>query len=154
MLRTNLELLAAIDIAAAGMRARKVSLKGQTATADATDMIGTSYQVDLLSQMMRMAELRHRVASENIANVNTPGYRAREVSFDEALRELSSGSASPGHAQPQIVESTRQPVRSDGNTVNVDHEMSTLTNNAIQFEAFAQLLASKMGMLRTAISRR
>ena len=51
----------------------------------------TPSQYDVLRRLLDAAELQHQVTGQNIANVNTPGYRTLEISFDEILDEVRSG---------------------------------------------------------------
>ncbi len=113
-------------------------------------MIGKSFQVDQLSLLLQQAELRHRVISQNIANVNTPGYRNVDVSFAGTLEQMMDHSR--GSLQASLVETPGLAVRQDGNNVDVDGELGKLTKNSLQFETYSQLLAAKMAMLRSAIS--
>ena len=117
-------------------------------------MIGTSSQIDLLNQMLKAAELRHSVSSQNIANVNTPGYHALEVRFQDVLAQAENGNGQPTELKSEVVAADGLRERLDGNNVDMDREMSILTKNSIQFEAFAQLLASKFGLMRQAMSNR
>jgi len=120
---------------------------------DIVSMTGNSSQIGILSALMRQAEIRHQVISNNIANVNTPGYQALEVSFDDALLQA----VERGEAQPEQLEGTLShtpglTIRRDGNNVDMDREMGQLTKNTMHFETYAQILASKMAMLRSAIT--
>lgn len=104
--------------------------------------------------MLDAAELRHRVVGQNVANVNTPGYRALEVSFEELLGEVLSGSGEgrvPG-VKPQVLEVGGLPVRADGNNVDIDREMGQLSKNSLFYQTYSQLLASKLSMMRSAIT--
>ncbi len=108
---------------------------------------------------------RLRVVAENIANAETPGYRAREVAFDDLLgaaqHELKLTCTQPGHrsgadgthrpADPEVV-----PVASptpDGAASNVDleRELVALQKNEIRFQALSQTLANKYRAVRDAI---
>ena len=117
-------------------------------------MIGNSYQVGLISGLLRQAELRHQVVSNNIANVNTPGFRSMEITFDKVLagNDLHNRDVDPAGIRGQIKESRGLSVRQDGNNVDIDRELGHLTKNAMHFETYSQLLASKMAMLRSAIT--
>ncbi|MGI9516981.1 MAG: flagellar basal body rod protein FlgB [Pirellulaceae bacterium] len=111
-------------------------------------MIGKSSQIDTLSAMLQQAEVRHRVVSQNIANVNTPGYRNLDVSFQESLDKLASDPALQA-----IVEETQGLVmREDGNNVDLDRELGKLTKNSLQFETYSHLLLAKFSLLRSAIT--
>ncbi len=110
-------------------------------------------QLDLMSRMLDAAELQHRVISHNIANVNTPGYHRREVSFDNVLKSLKSGP--PGQAEQTssllIQEQTGLPERADGNNVDIDREVGALQKNALAYQTYSQLMASQLQMMRRAI---
>lgn len=111
--------------------------------------------LNLLSQILTTAGLRHRVIAQNVANVNTPGYRRLEVAFeDEMAKALASPTgAAEARVQPRIVVGDG-PERVDGNTVDIDREMNDLARNALLFQAAAQILTSRIGSLRTAIAGR
>lgn len=111
-------------------------------------------QVDLIGKLLDAATLRQRVISQNIANVNTPGYRQHEVVFEEQLRGVLRSGAADGvqGLLPEVREVDGLPTRVDGNNVDIDVEMGRLTKNALLYETYSQILASKLGMLRSAIS--
>jgi flagellar basal-body rod protein FlgB len=110
-------------------------------------------QTDLLKSLLDAANLRHRVIAQNIANVNTPGYHRLEVRFeDELARSLKAGGVRP---RPQIAEAEGDGYeRVDGNNVDIDDEMGRLSKNALLFNAYSQLLANKVGQMRSAITGR
>jgi flagellar basal-body rod protein FlgB len=115
----------------------------------------TNSRVHLLTQVLDVASLRHRVISQNIANVNTPGYRRLEVTFEDDLaKALSSakGGTVP-HVKPHVVVSDG-PERVDGNTVDIDNEMSDLSKNALLYQAAAQIITSRIASMRAAIAGR
>jgi flagellar basal-body rod protein FlgB len=110
-------------------------------------------QIDLLSKMLDAAEMRHRVIAQNVANVNTPGYRRQEVLFEEALSKcLQGGKSSVQSVKPTISEATSETAQADGNTVDMDEEMSRLNKNAILYKLYAQLLSSQISSMRSAIT--
>ena len=112
---------------------------------------------------MTRAVARETVAASNLANVDTPGFRAREVEFEDALqRELGMtlplAATSDAH-QPNtraIGATTREmsgvPMRRDGNTVQMDREMLSLTRAAGDFSAAQTALAAKFRLVRYAIN--
>ena len=110
-------------------------------------------QLQLLHRLMDASEIRHRVLSQNVANVNTPGYHRLDVEFEELLaQELQgSGSSTAGGTVPQVVETTGLPQRADGNNVDIDQEIGQLNKNSLLYQTYAQLLASNLGMMRRAI---
>lgn len=108
----------------------------------------------VLTQLMDAAALRHRVIAQNVANVNTPGYRRREVTFEADLAKALASPAGPvAHVKPQVVVADG-PERVDGNTVDIDREMGDLGKNALLYQAAAQIISSRVASLRAAIAGR
>ena len=116
----------------------------------------TNGQFDLLSRLMDAAATRQKVIGANIANVNTPGFKRKEVSFEQQLAELLDGGNLEGieKLDPTIKSTMGLKTREDGNNVDIDMEMGALGKNTVLFETYAQLMASKVGMMRSAISGR
>lgn len=117
-------------------------------------MAVTPSQFDLLSKMVDVTVLRHKVLSQNVANVNTPGYHKLDVSFDAALAQhmSSHGDNDVARIQPTIVEDTTSPARLDGNNVDIDGEMMRLNKNTLLNNAYLQIISTKTSILRRAIS--
>jgi flagellar basal-body rod protein FlgB len=128
--------------------------------------------VQALRQQMTVAAARQMVAASNLANASTPGYRAREVDFSAALdRHVADGvqlvSTQPGHltapgaASPggaASVIKTREAAdadataRRDGNSVQLDRELLSMTRAAGDFAQAQTALAAKFKLLRYAIN--
>lgn len=108
----------------------------------------TGYGIDTLSGLLSGAALRHRVIAQNVANVNTPGYRRLAVTFGGEL-----GRASGAAGKPQVVVADG-PARVDGNTVDIDREMNDLTKNALLYQAAAQVASFRLAALRSSITGR
>lgn len=110
---------------------------------------------DALATAIRMRQVRHNVTASNIANAETPGYKAQKVEFEEALaRSLELGGTDEG-ALPvtaQIYDNPEAAVNNDGNTVDMEKEMSALAENSILYKSALQLINKKMAALRYAIS--
>jgi flagellar basal-body rod protein FlgB len=113
----------------------------------------TPSQLGFLSQVLDALSMRHRVLAQNVANVNTPGYRRLDVSFEETLGKQFGGSKS---AEPaiQVTEASDGPERADGNNVDIDKEMARVTNNSLLYNVFAQVLAGEISTMRSAITGR
>jgi flagellar basal-body rod protein FlgB len=110
--------------------------------------------MNVLAQLLDATALRHRVISQNVANVNTPGYRRKEVLFEDEFAKALSAAGSPAlPVRPRVVVADG-PERVDGNTVDIDREMNTLQMNSLLYEAAAQVVASRIGTLRAAIAGR
>jgi flagellar basal-body rod protein FlgB len=102
---------------------------------------------------MQVSELKHRVFSQNLANVNTPGYQRLKVDFDEALSQhLGAGDGGELALEPQVVADGSRSARADGNTVDIDLEIGELQRNALMYQTYSQILASQFGTMRRAIS--
>jgi flagellar basal-body rod protein FlgB len=112
-----------------------------------------SSQVDLLAKMLDVSDLRHKVLAQNVANVNTPGYRRLDVAFEDAFaRAMTSGrSGEAMHLKPQIVQVTGGIERTDGNNLDIDGEMGRLAKNTTLYKTYAQILAVQLAMMRSAI---
>ncbi len=102
-------------------------------------MTPSAYGLNTLGRLLDVAALRHRVIAQNVANVNTPGYHRLEVTFEGELAKVTEGDGVP---------------RQDGNTVDLDKEMGDLTKNGLLFQAAAQVAASKMASMKSAVSGR
>lgn len=111
----------------------------------------------VLSQILDVAALRHRVIAQNVANVNTPGYRRLEVAFEDNFARAMVGASGGPHGVPHVapkVVVADGPERVDGNTVDIDREMNDLARNALVYEAAVQILASRVASMRSAIAGR
>jgi flagellar basal-body rod protein FlgB len=107
-----------------------------------------------LQQGLSGAGLRQQLLANNLANVNTPGFKRSDVDFQSSLAAaLSSGDPASALGsmafQPQV-DSTSS-MRADGNNVSADQELSNMTENAVQYEALASVEKSRFDWLRTAI---
>ncbi|MGE3178400.1 MAG: flagellar basal body rod protein FlgB, partial [Vicinamibacterales bacterium] len=112
---------------------------------------------------MTRAVARETVAASNLANVDTPGYRAREVEFEDALQRqlgmtLTLATTAESHqpnlrtAGTTVREVSGVPMRRDGNTVQLDREMLSLTRAAGDFSKAQTALAAKFRLVRYAIN--
>jgi flagellar basal-body rod protein FlgB len=113
-------------------------------------------QIDLLSRLLDAAATRQQIVGRNIANVNTPGYRRLSVEFETELqKQLSNPNPSAVNEIPiRITEAPGLSQRADGNTVDINRELGELSKNSMLFQMYSELLASRMGMLRSAITGR
>lgn len=114
--------------------------------------------IQLLEKALDVAVLRQRVISNNIANINTPGFKRSYVTFEEelqkVLRDNKGKSLQTGiaHLQPEVHKDTASSIRSDGNNVDMDQEMTKLAMNAINYNTAVKQLNKKFAMLRYVIS--
>ena len=93
---------------------------------------------------------RQRVIANNVANVETPGFIAGRVSFEDSLRSAIAN----GDDAATISVSTRSstdPVNVNGNNVSLDNEVVGLTQTDLAYQLMIQAINQKFGLLRTAI---
>ena len=92
--------------------------------------------------------LRQRAIADNVANINTPGYTARRVSFEDAL----SAAVSQGSGAVQATESrSLEPTRTDGNNVNLDTETVLNVDTNLRFQLASGAVSSQMSQVRAAM---
>lgn len=111
-------------------------------------------QLDLLTRLLDASEMRQKVIGQNIANVNTPGYRRLEVNFEQALAaEISrkNSAVSGPQATPQMAYTKGLGARADGNNVDIDMEIGQMNKNALLQQVYLQVMGSEMNMMRRAI---
>ena len=109
---------------------------------------------------MTVAVARQVASAGNLANVDTPGYQTKDVSFDETLARLSeaSGPANPKHIAIgqgdgiKVSESPDLPSRRDGNNVQLDRELLNMGKASGDFAAAQTALAAKFRLVRYAIN--
>ena len=106
-----------------------------------------------LADALTLHQRRHEVLSSNLANVETPGYRAKELEFATALKDAFAGGEGTETPLPdlKLVEDRDALPRADGNTVDVDLQMAKLSANGERYVALAKILGSRIAQLREAI---
>lgn len=109
--------------------------------------------LETLQKLMDAALLRQQAISNNIANVNTPGYHRQEVVFEEQLAEVLNADpdADLSGIEPRIQATQGLPFRTDGNNVDIDREIGALNKNTVLFQLYAQMLSSKIRMMHASI---
>jgi flagellar basal-body rod protein FlgB len=124
---------------------------------------------DALSTAINMRLLKNNVISANIANAETPGYKAKKMDFEEALarqvdidglRKMSTshkdhipvGGTISARAKAEIYDNPDGVTTNDGNTVDLEKEMTMLAENQIQYKAAIQLINKKLAALKYAAS--
>jgi len=110
-------------------------------------------KTELLQRLVSASDVRQNVISQNIANVNTPGYKAQEVRFEDQLTaELNRASVSAlPAAEPEIASTAGLPARNDGNNVDLDREVGELNKNAMMMQTYLRMIGAEMRMMRDAM---
>ena len=93
---------------------------------------------------------RQTAIAGNIANIETPGYQARKVKFEEALHSAVANGRSPATVAPSVLDSL-EPSRLNGNNVNLDEESLSHIDTMMRYQLTIRALDGKYGTLRDAI---
>ncbi len=117
-------------------------------------------QMASLEKVLDGTVSRNRVLADNIANIETPGYTRKEVSFEDQLNNVMSQTDGMSddkisdirNVTPSVKNDENAPRRENGNNVNIEHEVVELAKNSMQFETAAQLLTMEFRGVRSAIS--
>ena len=111
--------------------------------------ISDSAIVTALGRQLNRAVARQQVAASNLANIDTPGFRAKDVQFAEALDASLQTSEVDA---PTLADAEGLAARRDGNTVQLDRELLNMSRAAGDFSAAQTALAAKFRLVRYAIN--
>jgi flagellar basal-body rod protein FlgB len=112
-------------------------------------MIGDLTSTTLHAALSGLAQ-RSRVSADNIANVNTPGFLAGRVDFENSLRGALAGGETPSIDGGQVLRSL-EPTNTNGNNVNLDSETIIATETGLRYQLALNALDGKYNVLRTAL---
>jgi flagellar basal-body rod protein FlgB len=91
---------------------------------------------------------RQRILASNIANADTPGYRARDFDFSAALREATSANGSrstlSSAATPRLRDALNAQNNLDRNNVDMDRERASFAHNAVMYESTMRFVNSSI----------
>ncbi|MGJ3648436.1 flagellar basal body rod protein FlgB [Sphingomonas sp. GlSt437] len=100
-------------------------------------------------------ELRSRrmgLLASNIANASTPGYKARDIDFSQALAQATSGTSSTDRAFDSATLYRNPTMPSlDGNTVELATEQTAFAENAVQYQTTLSFLNGRIGEITRAL---
>ena len=132
-------------------------------------MASIEQSLSVFSQALNLRTQRHQVLASNIANADTPNYKARDFGFETAMQNAMSGrsdvgrvdmartsaghiarSGAGGSADFKYRSETQSAV--DGNTVDMDVERAQITENAMQYQVLTQLITNKFQGIRSALA--
>ncbi len=106
-----------------------------------------------LERALDLRRSQHILTAGNLANANTPGYRARELPFDEVLKsEIAAVERGEGPRELEANELEPAPWSLDGNSVNAEREAVKLTANTVLYNALAMGASRRLQLLRFAAS--
>jgi flagellar basal-body rod protein FlgB len=135
------------------------------------DGIISSEIYQILEKSLNAASMQQQMTSNNIANVNTPGFKRSEVVFQSKLDQVLNGAeksflpltvTNKNHipltqqmtldtVNPEIITNNETSMRNDGNNVDIDSEMAKMAENTALYSSLAQLTSMKLGMLSAVI---
>ncbi|NLS45616.1 MAG: hypothetical protein GX969_07770 [Firmicutes bacterium] len=104
----------------------------------------------ILSKAMDGLSMRHQIIADNIANVDTPGFKARDVCFEDQLRSAITR-GNPGSAGV-VIHKYPGKTRLDGNSVDIDMESAKMAETTVLYSAMSRLISERFSMLRTVIT--
>ena len=112
--------------------------------------------VQLLEAGLRGSALRGKVIANNLANLETPGYRRKDVRFAELLADAldSPRGADLTQITPEVFEPLATPVDSKGNDVNLDTEIGEMVKNGALYKTYLRLLNKTYKQMEAAIGSR
>ena len=130
----------------------------------------SDYRIDptaLLTRSLDALALRQRVTANNVANVDTPGFKASEVRFENVLQQaldqqsgvqlamartdgkhMLSGGAMGPDLQPRVVQQAGLSLRNDDNSVDIEQQMAMLAETTLRFDAISESLSRRFAMQR------
>ena len=106
----------------------------------------------VLSTALDGVSLRQRVTADNIANIDTPGFRASSVDFESSLRSaIAGGGFSDGSASVTVSATpTNTPVGLNGNNVDLRKESLAAMQSQYQYSLLTRAVSDRLGLIRTA----
>ena len=124
-----------------------------------------SPELELLGKAIDLRAQRQQVLASNIANADTPHYKARDFDFREAMQramanQLAMNTTSAKHLEGQSGANMltelkyRKEIQSavDGNTVDMDTERSQMAENSIQYQILTSLISDEFKDMKLAVS--
>jgi flagellar basal-body rod protein FlgB len=137
------------------------------------DRLLSTEMMDLVQRSLDASALSQEVISNNLANVDTPGFKRSDVVFNETLRKAMearkgtpqqlalertqeghldiTGSSAVDEVQPEVVTDVTSTLRNDGNNVDIDREVALLSQNTAWYQTLSQITQMQFSSLRTAI---
>ncbi|MBU0443246.1 flagellar basal body rod protein FlgB [Bacillus velezensis] len=116
-----------------------------------------------LENALGRADIKQKVLTNNIANIDTPNYKAKKVSFrnllDQETSNLEAVKTDYRHVDftgsgddYSIVSSSDTSYQQNGNNVDIDKEMTDLAENQINYQALVERMSGKFNSLKTVLT--
>jgi flagellar basal-body rod protein FlgB len=103
------------------------------------------------SEALKLRGYRQELIAANIANADTPQYKAVDIDFAQALKGAVAGTEGASTAAPDLL--YRNPTQSalDGNTVEMDGERARFADNTVRYEAAMRYLSAQIKTMLAAV---
>jgi flagellar basal-body rod protein FlgB len=99
-----------------------------------------------LEKYLDLLSARQKLVASNIANADTPGYKTKDIDFQQEFMSMVNGQ------QPLTIDAQGLAIKPDGNNVNVDREARMLAENAMRFNVASVLLRGTINTVKEAIT--
>jgi flagellar basal-body rod protein FlgB len=96
---------------------------------------------------------RQKAIANNVANMNTPGYRRSDIRFEELLARAleSGGEVDLSELKPLFYQPQTTPVKGNGNDVALDMEVGEMVKNSLRYKTYMLLLKKKYRQMEAAM---
>ena len=117
-------------------------------------MSKTDSIIALIEAGIRAEGFRQKAIANNVANLETPGYRRIDVKFEELLAKSldSSGAVDISELEPQIYQPKQTTVKSNGNDVTLENEVGAMIKNSLRYQTYIRLLNKRYRQIELAIN--
>jgi len=106
--------------------------------------------VNLIEKALNIRSFYHKIIAGNIANVETPNYKEKDIDFREELGRQMTGSRDVAVKERHNEENDSN--SADGNTVNIENQMVKLTENSMMYSALIHVVTKKFSLMRYLIN--
>ena len=109
---------------------------------------------DIIEAGIRAESLRQKTIGNNVANLETPGYRRKDVNFTDLLAKAidADGAVDLGDIEAEIYQPGTTPVNSNGNDVSLELEVGEMVKNTLRHKALIRVLQKKYQQIDMAIA--
>lgn len=114
-------------------------------------VVGNDLTARLLERGLEAGSLRHRVLANNIANINTPGFKRSRVEFESRLALALEKGENPVDVRAVVQREELTAASPDGNNTDIEGEMSRLAENQVWYSALTRQLSDHFARLQTVI---
>ena len=113
----------------------------------------TNNIIGIIEAGIKAEGLRQRTIANNVANLETPGYRSLNVKFEKLLAKAldSPGGVSVDEIDAEAYQANETPLKPNGNDVSLEAEVGKMVKNSLKHKAYVRLLSKMYRQIETAI---